>query len=60
MAFAIGIMAAIVAGGAAVGAGLPYLLKMWGYYATGGDGEETWANMETGGTAETTWQDLET
>jgi hypothetical protein len=59
MAFAIGITLAIVAGGAAYGAGLAFLVKMWGYYATGGDGEETWENMETGGSAETAWEDLE-
>ena len=59
MAFMIGLAIAVVAGGAAYGAGLAFVVKMWGYYATGGDGEETWANMETGGSAETTWADLE-
>jgi hypothetical protein len=58
MAFAIGITIAIVAGGAAMGAGLPYLIKMWGYYATGAPGEEVWENMETGGTNELMWAEL--
>jgi len=49
-------LACALSGGAALSI---YLIKQWGYYATGGDGEASWEDMETGGVAETTWQDLE-
>lgn len=59
MAFAIGIMVALVAGGAAYGPGLPYLYRMWSYYATDGANPTTWAAMETGGAVETTWANID-
>jgi hypothetical protein len=42
-----------------VSAASSFLFKMWGYFATGGDGEATWQDMETGGSSEYSWQDLE-
>jgi len=45
--------------GGAAQAVAAFLFKMWGYFATAGDGEATWQDMETGGSSEYSWQELE-